>query len=398
MASHHGQPQSPWPLRIAWIAFWVLLFALMGLVLLICLPGRPAATPPAALDTLSQLLESPTPSPLPATPSPAPPTAEATPSPTPTPPPELIISAVGDCTLGGDPRNGQYDAFRHTLEANGGDWAYFFSGAAEYTAVDHLTIANLEGPLTDSDSSQDKLFAFRGDPSYAKILSQGGIEVVSLANNHAMDFGNQGYADTLEALEAEGVAASDVGKPVIHRSGEWVIGIATAKFPTKSRIEKLQADIAQLRDAGCHIIIAVMHWNEEGAEAPLPSGIDAGHAAIDAGADVVVGHHPHILQGIEVYNGRLIVHSLGNFVFGGNRKPDERETAIFQMRWLEVDGSLRPDAFRIIPYTVSAAEGNDYRPVELTGDAAQRAYDLINQRGTLLPEWAVVSEGWLAVP
>ncbi len=326
------------------------------------------------------------------TPSPTP-VSSPTPVPTPEPPEEIIISCVGDCTLGGDPRIGQLAAFRAVVEQN--DPGYCFLGALPYTSEDSLTIANMEGPLTSNEFGAEKEFSFRGDPVFAAIFEHGGVEVVSLANNHAMDYGDDGYAHTLAALEAEGIAAADEGRPAVYRAGEWSIGVAAGKFPTRERIAQLKADIARLREEGCAVVVAVMHWGDEGADVPPPGIRETAHAAIDAGADLVVGHHPHILQGVEEYNGRMIAYSLGNFVFGGNRDPKERETAIFQQRFIAQDGKLVPAGFRVLPFTVSAtAPGNDYQPKELQGDAAKRVFDRINTRGSLTPAWVEVTGEW----
>ena len=332
----------------------------------------------------------------PLTPSPTPlpsPTPAPTPEPTPPPPAQIVVSFIGDCTLGGDPGLGQLDIFRGAYNANGP--AYFFSNAFPYTGQDDLTIVNLEGPLTMQEIGANKTFAFRGDVAFAEILSAGGVEAVSLANNHTEDYGAQGYSDTLFALEEHGILAADAGRTAVYEAGDWKIGIAAAKFPMGDRLAQLEQDIAALRGAGCHTVVVMAHWGEERVDAPDPFVRAAAHAAIDAGADLVAGHHPHILQGIEVYKGRVIAYSLGNFVFGGNRDPDERETAILQQRFRVVEGRLEPDGFRVIPFTLSGtAAVNDYRPVELSGADAQVVYDAINRRGALLPHWVEISEGW----
>lgn len=354
-------------------------------------PAPAATKTPAAYVTIAlpatstpEATEEPTPSPAP------------TPVPTEPPPDELIISCIGDCTLGGDPRIGQLDSFRAAWSENGE--RHFFSGAIRYTEGDDLTIVNLEGPLTAREAGADKEFAFRGDPEFARILASGSVEAVSLANNHAMDFGQEGYVDTLDALEAEGILAAGERHPAIHSVGKWTIGIAAGKFPGAERLAWLDEDVKALREAGCDIVIAVMHWGDEGAEAPKEELQNMAHSIVDMGVDLVVGHHPHILQGIEAYNGRLIAYSIGNFVFGGNRNPSERETAIFQQKFRMTDEGAVPGDFRILPYTVSSAPGNDYRPAELEGDAAQRVFDAINRRGALLPTHVPISEGWQPLP
>ena len=371
--------------------------ALLLCLLTACMPMQPIPTPtPMATPVMMSPQPTPLPTPSP-TPSPMPsPSPTPTPVPTPTPPRDVVISFIGDCTLGGDPRLGQLDAFRGVLAQHGNSAAYCFGGALPYTAADSLTIINLEGPLTARDFGADKEFAFKGDPSFAAMLPAGGIEAVTLANNHVMDYGEDGYADTLDALNAHGVAAADIGKPIVFEVEGWKIGVAVSKFLYSSRVKQLKDDIAALRDEGCAVVAVIVHWGEEGAMAPDESIRADARALIDAGADVVVGHHPHILQGIERYQGRITAYSLGNFVFGGNRNPVERETAIFQQRFTvsEDGGALEPSGFRIVPFSVSGARGNDYRPVPLHGDEAQRVYERINQRGAMLEDGLVVLPGW----
>lgn len=206
-----------------------------------------------------------------------------------------------------------------------------------------IAFVNLESPLTDGGQAANKDFVFHGPPEGARGLSNAGIDVVSLANNHALDYGTTGLEDTWSALKAAGVAEAGSGAntaaahtPVIvERNGlrlaflayvntlpdsgsgfDAASTAATADRPGVAWLtpEAVAADVANARKEA-DIVIVSMHTGYEYQEAPSELQSAAAHAAIDAGASLVLGGHPHVLQGIETYHGGLIIYSLGNFVF-----------------------------------------------------------------------------------
>jgi hypothetical protein len=303
------------------------------------------------------------------------PSASASAPPPPAPPPITIrVSAVGDCTLGGDVHGANARSpFDAAIDAHGGDLRYPFSGVLALLEDDDLTIANLEGTLTTaSDPDGEVPFHFRGKPAYAAILREGSVEVANLANNHSHDFGGRGYQDTLKALRAAGVGATGYGlvdtrtiKGVeIHNLG------FTGGDPVL--LGRVRAAVAARKTAG-NLVIVSFHWGLEGVHQVIDVQRALGRAAIDAGADLILGTHPHVIQGIETYRGRRIVYSLGNFVFGGNVNPTDKEAIIYRASFTAADGRTAPSGEEIVPVRITTApERNDFRPVVLEGEARSR--------------------------
>lgn len=288
------------------------------------------------------------------------PSPSPTPTPTPEPTPEIFtISMVGDCTLSSSQRE---DRFETVLN---GDMSWPFSGTLEYFEDDYLSIANLECNFSDDTLYSSKLFNFKGPSEHAKILSLGSIEYVALGNNHIMDFGQKGLDDTIAILDAEGIAHSGPNSSIIYFIDDGIrIGLYSA--PWGATLEQVVAGVEQLKAEGiCDIIIVLMHWGKEGSYQVFGTQTSIAEAAIDAGADIVYGSHPHVLQRIEKYSDSIIIYSLGNFSFGGNSAPRDRDTAIVQIDVIrDIDKSVRLGEMRLIPCSLSSDPVyNDYRPV-----------------------------------
>lgn len=315
-------------------------------------------------------------------------TAELTPEPTPEPEPvTLKISVVGDCTLGKDPYYSYDISVNHYYEMYGE--AYFMDNVRSIFEADDLTIANFEGVLSDYDVPDYKEFNFKGPAEFAGILTDGSIEAVNTANNHSHDYGDQGYSDTLAALDEEGVVNFGYDKiAVMDVKGVKIglVGIYELRDHLE-RIEQLRRNIARVKRAGAQLIIVVFHWGNELDKVPDSNQTTLGRLAIDLGADLVCGHHAHILQGIEQYKGRYIVYGLGNFCFGGKRNPTEMDTMIFQQTFTVVgDEVLMDDDIEIIPCCVSSVwDYNDYRPTPVKGDEAARIRSKIDERSAAIP-------------
>lgn len=313
-------------------------------------PAQPTPTPTAAP------AETQTPAPTP-TPTIAP---TDTPEPTPTPEPEYYsLHFVGDCTLASIPGlPGGY------ADVVGDDYAYPFAETLQYFSDDDFTFANLEVALTNSTAAAgDKQFHFRAPPEYAQILAEGGVEFATLANNHVLDYGQQGYDDTKAAAEAAGIAYAGRDEWAIYETARGLrIGVYAVSFGTT---EQIKAGIAAVREAGADFVIAALHWGDEGSYRVNATQIAQGHAAVDAGADFVYGSHPHTLQPVEEYNGVYIYYSMGNWTFGGNTNPRDKDTLILRMTLrVDPDGTVTVDALENIPCASSGVEnGNNYQPV-----------------------------------
>lgn len=287
-------------------------------------------------------------------------------------PREVVLSFAGDCTLGSMSGYEYYEpGFIQTILREGME--HPFSGVKEIFAADDLTLVNLEGAFTEQRKGQeDKKFLFRAPPAFAEILALGSVECVNIANNHIRDFFEQGRLDTIDALTAQGIAYAGDGALAVLDAGGVRVGITGYSYPHRKTLEKLKEDIALLRKRGCDIIILSMHAGTEESYKVNLTQKETARGAIDLGVDIVVGHHPHVVQGIEVYQGKPILYSLGNFAFGGNHNPKDWDTFIGQVV-LEADADgVRLKEMRILPCRISEAERlNDFRPVPATEAQAE---------------------------
>ena len=296
----------------------------------------------------------------------------------------ITISAAGDCTLGTDEGfnykrsfKGKYDAVQ--------DPAYFFQNVQPVFAQDDLTIVNMEGTLTEETTREPKQFAFKGDAEYAKILTAGAVETANLANNHSFDYGKKSYEDTITALEAEGISSFGYERTAVMDIKGVKVGLAGV-YELAEHIDckqDLLDNIASLKEQGAQIIIVSFHWGQEKENVPSDVQVDLAHAAVDNGADLVLGHHPHVLQGIEEYKGKNIVYSLGNFCFGGNSAPSDMDTMIFQQTFTVKDGKLQEDnVTNILPCKISSAyeEGyNNYQPILAEGEQKEKIFERLSE-------------------
>ena len=302
-------------------------------------------------------------------------------------PVSLTISVVGDCTLGTDETFDYDTSLNAYYDNNGKD--YFFQNVKSIFAADDLTIANFEGTLTDSDAREDKTFAFKAPAEYAQILTSGSIEAVNTANNHSHDYGDQSYTDTLTALDNEGITHfgyDDTAVMDIKGVKVGLVGIYELNDHL-GREQQLKDNIAKVKADGAELVIVIFHWGNETETVPDTNQMTLGRLAIDEGADLVCGHHPHVLQGIETYKGKNIVYSLGNFCFGGNSSPSDMDTMIFQQTFTIIsDGVQADNVTNIIPCSISSADGyNNYQPTPATGDEAARIKAKIDERSAAIP-------------
>lgn len=296
----------------------------------------------------------------------------------------ITISVAGDCTLGTDEGfnykrsfKGKYDAVQ--------DPAYFFQNVQPVFAQDDLTIVNMEGTLTEETTREPKQFAFKGDAEYAKIFTAGAVETANLANNHSFDYGKKSYEDTITALEAEGISSFGYERTAVMDIKGVKVGLAGV-YELAEHIDckqDLLDNIASLKEQGAQIIIVSFHWGQEKENVPNDVQVELAHTAIDNGADLVLGHHPHVLQGIEEYKGKNIVYSLGNFCFGGNSAPSDMDTMIFQQTFTVKDGKLQEDnVTNILPCKISSAyeEGyNNYQPILAEGEQKEKIFERLSE-------------------
>lgn len=296
----------------------------------------------------------------------------------------LTISVVGDCTLGTD------EAFDYSTSLN----AYFENYGKEYFLqnvksifeADDLTIANNEGTFTDSSSREDKTFAFKAPASFAGIYSSSSVEAVNTANNHSHDYGEQSFQDTMDALDAQGIVHFGYDETAVMDIKGVKVGLVGIYelYDHLEREQQLKDNIAKVKEDGAELIIVIFHWGNEKETVPDSNQTTLGHLAIDLGADLVCGHHPHVLQGIEEYKGKNIVYSLGNFCFGGNSAPSDMDSMIFQQTFtISNDGVKADNVTNIIPCSISSAYGyNNYQPTPAEGDEKTRIMEKIQERSS----------------
>jgi poly-gamma-glutamate synthesis protein (capsule biosynthesis protein) len=285
--------------------------------------------------------------------------------------PTVTLTFAGDVTLSD-----------HFADAIGKDYERTFANMDEYRKAD-LGMVNLENPLTRATIPlPDKQFNFKADPDAVKVLTSGGISLVNLANNHAMDYQEPGLVETIDTLKQAGIAHVGAGRNVkearrpeiIDVKGQRVayFGYYGADFESASETragtnyadeQRIAEDIKAVRSQVDWVIVNY-HWGEELATHPADWQINLAHFSIDQGADVVVGHHPHVLQGAEIYKGRPIAYSMGNFIFGGNPRSDY-DTAVLKV-------ALKDKQMKV-----------EFVPVEVRGYqprvASERSAEILNQ-------------------
>jgi poly-gamma-glutamate capsule biosynthesis protein CapA/YwtB (metallophosphatase superfamily) len=294
----------------------------------------------------------------------------------------LTISAAGDCTLGTDEAFGYEGTFPAAYDAANGDASVFLKGVASIFAHDDLTLVNMEGALTESTDRQEKTFAFKGKADYVRVLMEGSVEAATLANNHSYDYGNEGYWDTFGTLGKAGVMPFGYEESHVMLVKGIPVGLVGINDLAGGAQTQLIAELEKVKRKGARLIICYFHWGTELEPYADEDQRDLAHLAIDYGAHLVLGAHPHIVQGTETYKGRRIIYSLGNFCFGGNSNPRDKDALIYQERFTFEDGQLRgSDGGTLIPCRISSTPYyNDYRPVLYEGAEKERVLQKIADR------------------
>jgi poly-gamma-glutamate synthesis protein (capsule biosynthesis protein) len=307
---------------------------------------------------------------------------------------DVTLLVAGDVTLGG---HYQEYADERISKGHSPDEAISrgFEKVRKVTRDADLFLVNLECPFTERGERVDKNFNFRARPALMNALTAGGVDVVSLANNHVMDYGSEGLEDTLSTLDGGGIrhfgagsSLSDARQPTIVEIRGVRIAFLGYLFLGEQHFEPyeifatddqpgaaghfgdvaalqsmMEDDIRSAREQADHVI-PFFHWGREGRADPEPYQVALAHAAIDAGASAVLGSHPHVLQGVEVYNGAPIAYSLGNFVFGGNWNPLDKRTALIKLHLNKTQVTLTTvipaftDRFPSEPFQPYIAQGS----------------------------------------
>lgn len=308
----------------------------------------------------------------------------------------LVISALGDCALGTEYYQRGH-TFASVFEANNRECGYFFANVKNVLAEDDLTIANLETCLTIANHRKDKSYEkvaywLKGEPCYTGILNEGSIEVVNIANNHIFDYGAAGYEETLTSLEKAGILYCGFDHVLIKEIKGIKVGfLGFNQFehkgvwqPFDTLKEQVLTSIQALKEQ-TDITIVSFHWGNEREIKPSSKQYELAQLAIDSGADLVLGHHPHVIQGIKEYQGKPVVFSLGNFCFGGNRYPYDPDTLIYRQTFIFEEGKLADTTSTVIPCAMTTKPGlNDFQPRVLEGAEAERVLAKLKQRSEMI--------------
>lgn len=300
---------------------------------------------------------------------------------------EIKISVVGDITIGIDEDYGYRLSLSEEIDKHQQDYRYFVEDVAAIFEDDDLTLANLETTLTTASEKANKKFRFRGKPEYVEILKEGHIEAVNIANNHIYDYFETGFNETLATLEEAKIGYFGYDYQYITTIQGIRIGVLGYEgWEASEKLKKkIRDDIADLKKQ-TNILITSFHWGNEREYYPSEDQIELGHYAVEQGADLVFGHHPHVIQGIEEYRGKYIVYSLGNFLFGGNKNPSDKDTFIFQQTFhFSQDGKLLDTKeIKLIPCSISSVQyKNDYKPTIIKDDEGARVLKRIEKYSRL---------------
>ncbi len=297
----------------------------------------------------------------------------------------VTIDFAGDCALGKLQLYGYDGTVNAYYDNRGAD--YFMDGVKSVFESDDLTLVNLECVLTNETKRVVKTFNIKGSPKYTSILTKGSIEAVTLGNNHSADYGTKSLSDTKKALKKDGVKYAINDKVGMYKTESGIkIGFVSVSLlgKMKSSEDYIFNGIKKLKKKGADLILVLPHWGIERQYYPEAYQQKIAHKAIKNGADAVIGCHPHVLQSMEVYKGKMICYSLGNFCFGANKNPSDKDSMIYRQTFRFVNGKLdeSKDAFDAVFYACSLSSHsgyNDYRPRLLKGSEKKRVINKMNK-------------------
>lgn len=297
----------------------------------------------------------------------------------------IRLTFAGDCTLGNHEgwMNHSVGTFK-VMQQEQGNYTYFLEKCRPIFANDDYTVVNLEVVLADTPKGkrEGRKWNFRGTTDYVRILTEGGVEAVTLGNNHAQDFGSTGLKSTKETLKKAGVDyCVDKEVCLFEKDGIKIAFMGFWESSFHSKLKWIKQEIPRLKqEEGCAAVVVLYHGGNEYKQKHSKEQEKDLRAAIDAGADLVVGHHPHVIQGMEVYKNRTIFYSLGDFCYGGNRKPRAIEYPTF-VAGVEMhfdDTGYLSQQVTIHPFRISGtAPRNNYQPYPVTGEEAEEVMRLI---------------------
>ncbi|MGN0452477.1 MAG: CapA family protein [Ruminococcus sp.] len=292
---------------------------------------------------------------------------EATAASTAPAPDPVILSFTGDSIVGSESGSAYEGGF--TWYARNKSHDYFFKGVYDVLSKDDLTFANCECVLTDRSLEKtykdySPAFWFKAPASDADIFKLGSVEVAGVVNNHTKDYGEEGYQDTIKALEAQGLTVGEDCVPLYFDVKGIRIGMVYAHLWASYHLSYVEDALAEM-EGNCDYKIVFFHGGEEGIHNPDNYKIDcARKLANENQCDLIIGSHPHVLQPMEIVNGVPIVYSIGNFCYSGSSYP-ENMTVIFQVMLTKENGEIST-ATRLIPCYVYTGDSNNWQPMVMT--------------------------------
>lgn len=296
---------------------------------------------------------------------------------------QIRLTFAGDVTLGSEEYLREKD-FSLVSFAERKGYSYFFENVRELFSKDDLTIVNLEGVLSDSNDGEnkEKTYRFRGNPEYTQILTSGSVEMVNLANNHTMDFGERGYLDTKSALTQDSILFFGGRETTIFEKNGIRIAFLGLSYTEENRTEKewIKEEIRRLKkEENVNAVVFCYHGGREYSEARTQKQVDIAKLAVNAGADLVIMHHPHVVQGMSIFNNRSVCYSLGNFCFGGNKNVRAIESLVVAATLsFSDDGKYLGQQIDLYPAHISGTQPRtNYQPLLVTGRDAKRVMRLV---------------------
>ena len=296
---------------------------------------------------------------------------------------QIRLTFAGDVTLGSEEYLREKD-FSLVSFAERKGYPYFFENVRELFSKDDLTIVNLEGVLSDSNDGEnkEKTYRFRGNPEYTQILTSGSVEMVNLANNHTMDFGERGYLDTKAALTQDSILFFGGREITVFEKNGARIAFLGLSYTDENREEKewIKAEIRRLKkEENVNAVVFCYHGGREYSEARTQKQVDIAKLAVNAGADLVIMHHPHVVQGMSIINNRSVCYSLGNFCFGGNKNVRAVESLVVAATLsFSDDGEYLGQQIDLYPAHISGTQPRtNYQPLLVTGRDAKRVMRLV---------------------
>lgn len=298
---------------------------------------------------------------------------------------EITISFAGDFTMGEYKGQGKRNQYIDYYNEFGHE--YFLKNVKHIFENDDLTFINLEGPLTNYEQVVEKSFPIKGIPEYVNILSCSSIEVCNLANNHTFDCGQNGYDETKEILSLNNIGYCGYEDSYTTQIGDFIVTFLGYKGwnDTDELRATIKMDIDKAKSNGSNVICVMFHYGEERVYYSNKTQEDLSRYTIDCGASIVIGGHPHVIQGIEKYKDKTICYSLGNFTFGANKNPKDKDTFIFQQTFKIDDyGNITYGDYNIIPCSISSETNkNTYQPTPLENESKDRVLDRLKEYSSI---------------